>query len=82
MRTLAWEILRALDRRATAGDLTRLAAFYRRAGGGLTGRLATAGILRLALRWPGLTGFLLVSMLAARIASRRRRQRDAAAPTR
>jgi hypothetical protein len=81
MKALAWAILRALDRRAAAGDLTRLPAWYRRTGGGLTGGLATARILRFALRWPGLTGFALVALLAARIVSRRRR-RDDVAPAR
>jgi hypothetical protein len=44
--------------------------------------MATAGILRLALRWPGLTGFLIVAMLAARIMARRRQRSGDIAPAR
>ena len=83
MRPLALEVLqRVFDRRATAADLARLPALYRRAGGGFASRIATAGILRLALRWPGLTGFLIVAVLAARIMSRRRQRSDDIAPAR
>jgi hypothetical protein len=83
MKSLTREILlRALGRRAIAADLARLPAAYRRAGGGLTSQLATAGILRLALRWPALTWILILSMVAARIMSGRRRQPDDIAPAR
>lgn len=83
MRSLTREILQqALGRRASAADLARLPAVYRRAGGGLTSRLAAAGILRLALRWPALTWILVLSMIAARIISSRRRQPGGVAPAR
>ena len=81
MRPLTRALLhRVFDRRATAADLARLPALYRYAGGGLTGRLATVGLLRLALRWPSLTGILIVAMLAARLVSRRRRRSDDVVP--
>jgi hypothetical protein len=35
-------------------------------------RIATAGILRLALRWPALTLILVLSVVAARIMADRR----------
>ena len=70
------------DRRAFAGDLARLPAIYRYAGGGLTGRLATAGILRLALRWPALAGVLILAMVVARITSKGRPQRAGEPPAR
>jgi hypothetical protein len=83
MRSLTGEFLRrALGRRATAADLARLPAVYRLAGGGLTSRLARAGILRLALRWPALTWILVAWMIAARIMSSRRRRADEAAAAR
>lgn len=83
MTTLTREILqRVFDRRATAGDLARLPALYRGAGTGLTRRLATAGMLRLALRWPTLGGILIVALVVARIRSRRRHQPDEVAPAR
>jgi len=83
MTALTREILqRVFDRRATAGDLARLPAIYRGAGTGLGGRLATAGMLRLALRWPALSGILIVALFVARIMSRRRHQPDEAAPAR
>lgn len=63
---------RVFDRRAVA-DLAQLPAIYRYAGGGLTGRIATAALLRLALRWPALAGVLILAMLVARIASSGRR---------
>jgi hypothetical protein len=70
-------ILRGLfDRRDAAGDLARLPAFYRTPGGGLMSRIAAAGILRLAFRWPGLTLILILSVVAARVLSSRRRQPD------
>jgi hypothetical protein len=56
----------------TAGDLA-LPAVYRNAGG-LMSRIAAAGILRLALRWPALTVVLILSAVAARVMSGRRHQ--------
>jgi hypothetical protein len=44
---------------------------HRTAGGGLVSRVAAAGILRLVLRWPALS-VLLLSIIAARVMSRRR----------
>ena len=59
----------------TPGDLARLPAFYRGAGGGLMSRIAAAGILRLALRWPAFTVILILSMLTARVMSGRWHER-------
>lgn len=76
MNILENAILRGIfDRRDTAGDLARLPAFYRTPGG-LMSRIAAAGILRLAFRWPGLTLILILSVVAARVLSSRRRQPD------
>ena len=38
-------------------------------------RMAVAGILRLALRWPAFAVILILSMVAARITSGRRHER-------
>ena len=43
----------------------------RTAGGALMSRLAAASVLRLALRWPALSVFLIVSVVAARFMTRR-----------
>ena len=43
----------------------------RRPGGALLSRLAAASALRLALRWPALSVFLIVSLVAARLMARR-----------
>ncbi len=51
-------------------------AFQQHGGGGLMNRIAAAGILRLALRWPALTVIVILSIVAARIISARRRQPD------
>ena len=73
MNILAKAILRRIfDRIDTAGDLARLPAVYRNAGGGLMSHIAAAGILRLALRWPALTVVLILSVVAARLMSSRR----------
>jgi hypothetical protein len=48
--------------------------------GGFMSRVATAGMLRLALRWPALTVVLILSVIAARVLSARRRQPDAFSP--
>ena len=53
----------AVGRAAISGSRT--------ATGGLMSRIAAAGILRLALRWPALSVFLIVSVLAARLLARR-----------
>jgi len=41
------------------------------AGGALMSRLAVASVMRLALRWPALSVFLIVSVVAARLLTRR-----------
>jgi hypothetical protein len=43
-------------------------------GGGFMSRVVAAGLLRLALRWPALTVVLILSVIATRILSARRRQ--------
>jgi hypothetical protein len=43
-------------------------------GGGLFGRIAAAGVLRLALRWPALAAVVIVAGLVARIAADRQRR--------
>ncbi len=48
--------------------------------GGFMSRVATAGALRLALRWPALTVVLILSVIAARLLSARRRQPDDLSP--
>lgn len=83
MSILTQEILRrVVGCRASAADLTRLPAIYRYAGGGVAGRLAAAGLLRLALRWPTLALVVVLSMLATRILSGRRPRPDEASPAR
>ena len=79
MSFLTRVFLQRVFRGAATADLARLPAIYRYAGGGLTGRIATAGLLRLALRWPALTGVLIVAMVLARIMSAGR-QRPADVP--
>jgi hypothetical protein len=59
-------------RLGTTGDLARLPAAYRNAGGGLINSIAAAGIMRLALRWPAFTMILILSMIVARVSSGRR----------
>jgi hypothetical protein len=72
---------RVLGRMDSTGDLARLPAAYRNAGrGNVMHRIAGAGILRLALRWPGLSVAVILLMLVARIKAGRRRERDAMAP--
>jgi hypothetical protein len=46
----------------------------RRLAGGLVARTATAGILRLALRWPALAVILVLTGLIARVMTGRRRR--------
>jgi hypothetical protein len=77
MNILAKAILRRVfERIDTAGALARLPAVYRNAGGSLMSRIAVAGILRFALRWPPLTMVLILSLVAARLMSSRRHQPD------
>ena len=68
LNLLAKTILRRVVGRVdTAADLAGLPTVYRKAGAGLMSRIAAAGILRLALRWPALTLILVLSVVAARI---------------
>jgi hypothetical protein len=77
MNILAKAILRRVfDRIDTAANLSRLPGVSRNADGGLMSRIAAAGILRLALRWPALTVILILSVVIARVMSGRRRQPD------
>jgi len=68
-------LTRAIQRRmldridAALGLATRPGS--RSAGGSLMSRLAAAGVLRLALRWPALSVLLIVSVVAARLMARR-----------
>jgi hypothetical protein len=62
---------RVFDPVDKTGNLARLPAVYRNAGGGLMSRIAAAGMLRLALRWPAFTVILILSMVAARVMSGR-----------
>lgn len=76
MTTFAKAILgRVSDRNGTAGDFARLPAVYQKAGGGLMKRLATAGILRLAFRWPVFTLIVVLTVMGARIMSAGRHDR-------
>ena len=81
MNTFAKAILGGVsDRNGTPGDLARLPTAYQRAGGGLMNRIATAGILRLAFRWPVFTIILVLSVMGARILSAGRRDGDSPPP--
>jgi hypothetical protein len=64
---------RIFNRMDPTGDLARLPAANRSAGrGGLLNGIAAAGLLRLAMRWPGLSVFALLVMVAARVIARNR----------
>lgn len=72
MSILTSAIQRAVMQRIDAAlGLARPAP--RTAGGDLMSRLAAAGVLRLALRWPALSVLLIVSLVAARLIARRPR---------
>ena len=72
---------RVFHRNGTAGDLAKLPAAYRNAGGGLMSRIASAAILRLALRWPAFAVILMLSMVVARLMpGRSQRYRDSPRP--
>ena len=64
---------RVVDRGRANGDMTKLPAAYRSAGGGMMNRLALAGVLRLALRFPMLAIVVVLSVIAARVMSRPQR---------
>jgi hypothetical protein len=81
MNILVKSILhRVIDSVGTNADMARLPAAYRRSGGGLMSRIATAGILRLAFRWPALTVLVILSAIAARVLTGRRRPADDVRP--
>ena len=75
MNSLAKAITRrVVDRMDRSGDLAKLPAAYRNAGGGgLVSRIAAAGLLRLALRWPGLSVVVILLLIGARVVARHRR---------
>jgi hypothetical protein len=76
MELFSKEIMRRIFGPVTTnGDLARLPAAYRHAGDGIMSRIAAAGILRLALRWPAFTVIVILSMVAARVMSGRRHER-------
>jgi hypothetical protein len=66
---------RVFDRIDTA-DVARLPA----TGAGVMSRIAAAGILRLAFRWPALSIILIVSVVAARALTGRRHRADGSRP--
>jgi hypothetical protein len=70
---------RVLDRIAMA-DVARLPAIHRYGGAGIMSRIAAAGILRLALRWPALAMILVVSVVAARALTGRRHRAAGSRP--
>jgi len=77
MDLLAKAILRhVFDRVDPAAGFAGSPASYGNMGGGLISRIAAAGVLRLALRWPALTLILVLSVVAARLIAGRRHQPD------
>jgi hypothetical protein len=75
MNFLAKAILRGVFDRIHVPDLLRPAADWN-VGGGLVHRIAAAGILRVALRWPAFTLILALSLVAARVLSDGRHKRN------
>ncbi|HJR04701.1 MAG TPA: hypothetical protein VKA83_23875 [Methylomirabilota bacterium] len=65
-RAIRQHILDSIDALGLSGFQTARAG-----GGGLMSRIAAAGILRLALRWPALSVIVIVSVLAARLMAKR-----------
>ena len=77
MNTLAKAVMgHVFDRGHRNGDLERLPATYRNTRGGFVSRIAAGGLLRLALRWPGLAVFVILAMVVARAVSSRPRRAD------
>ena len=74
-RAVRWHILDSIDAGGLSGFRTS-----RTRGGGLMSRIAAAGILRLALRWPALSVIVIVSVLAARLMAKRTNQPGDAPP--
>ena len=79
MSSFGKAILRGVFDRIHVADLLRPAA-DRNVGGGLVYRIAAAGILRVALRWPAFTLILALSLVAARLGSDGRHKRKGGAP--
>jgi hypothetical protein len=77
-RALRGTILDSIDAGGLSGFRTSRSRGAR--GDGLTSRIAAAGILRLALRWPALSVIVIVSVLAARLLAKRTNQPGAAPP--
>lgn len=65
-RAIRQHILDSIDALGLSGFRTSRAG-----GGGLMSRIAAAGVLRLALRWPALSVIVIVSVLAARLMAKR-----------
>jgi len=78
MNILAKAILPRVFDHSNAADPRLPAA--RSVGSGLMNRIAAAGILRLALRWPAVSVILILSIVAARLISGRRSPADARHP--
>lgn len=78
MNILTQNLLRHVLDRIIPADPGRLRAAYGTAGGGLMSRIAAAGVLRLALRWPALAVIVVLSVVAARVMAARRHRADEA----
>jgi len=74
-RAIRGSILDSIDAGGLSGFRTS-----RTQGGGLMSRIAAAGILRRALRWPALSVIVIVSVLAARLMAKRTNQPADAPP--
>ena len=72
-------IMRRIRSRRHAYDPKRLPAVYRTRKVSMS-RIAAAGVLRLALRWPAFTIILIFSMVAARLIMSGRRHERAEIP--
>ena len=77
-RALRGSILDSIDAGGLSGFRTSRTRGAR--GNRLMSRIAAAGILRLALRWPALSVIVIVSVLAARLLAKRTSQPGAAPP--
>jgi hypothetical protein len=74
MDWLSRAILRRVFDRVDAAAGFASSASNGNVGGRLMSRIAAAGILRLAMRWPALTLILILSVVAARVVAGRRHQ--------
>ena len=80
-RALRGTILDSIDAGGLSGFRTsRIRGARGARGDSLMSRIAAAGILRLALRWPALSVIVIVSVLAARLLAKRTNQPGAAPP--